>query len=206
MKALVLVAGLALTGAASAQVWIEVPDAPAPAIPAPAPQFTVGVGPLLTIIGGGDFPGDNVDGYCIMITDPLAFSATTVGGTGQDTQLFLFDFGGMGVTFNDDSAFTLQSTVTGAFVPGPGLYALVVSTFDGDPLDAAGSEIWLDTPFGVERAPDGPGAPGPVSGWTGSPDLLPYSIFLTGATYCVPAPGAFALLGLGGLVAMRRRR
>ncbi len=204
MKKILVLAMLATASAAQAQTWIEIPDAPA-AAPFTA-QMTVGVGPLTTIRGGGDFAGDSVDAYCIHIFDVGAFSATTVGGTTQDTQIWLFRPDGMGVSFNDDST-GLQSTVTGAFVPGPGLYILAVSPYDADALDGAGAALWLDTPFGTERAPDGPGAGGPVMAWSAGPTLIPYSISLTGATYCeVPAPGALALMGLGGLVAARRRR
>ncbi|MCE7974725.1 MAG: PEP-CTERM sorting domain-containing protein [Leptolyngbya sp. PLA1] len=204
MKKILVLAMLASASAAQAQLWVEIPDAPA-ALPFTA-QMTVGVGPLLTISGGPDFPGDTVDAYCIHIYDVGAFSASTVGGTGMDSQLWLFRPDGTGVTFNDDAG-PLQSTITGAFVPGPGLYILAVSAYDTDPVNAAGAALWLDTPFAVERAPDGPGAATPVAGWTAGPDLAPYRISLTGATYCeVPAPGALALLGLGGLVAARRRR
>lgn len=208
MKKMMAVALMACAGAAQAQVWVEIPDAP-DALPFTA-QLTVGVGPLTTISGGGNFPGDTVDAYCIHIVDPLHFSATTVGGTGQDTQLWLFTPAGIGVTFDDDDAGAgvLQSTITGMFVPGPGHYILAISPYDRDALDGAGSEIWADGPFGLERAPDGPGAPGPVMGWGGfSSDLDPYRITLTGATFCaVPAPGALALTVLGGVFALRRRR
>ncbi|MFZ2875748.1 MAG: DVUA0089 family protein [Phycisphaerales bacterium] len=204
MKKLLVLAMLASASAAQAQLWVEIPDAP-PALPFTA-QMTVGVGALTTITGSGNFPGDTVDAYCIHITSPTAFSASTVGGTTQDTQLWLFRPDGTGVTFNDDAG-PLQSTITGAFVPGPGLYILAVSAYDTDPVAAGGGALWLDGPFGVERAPDGPAAGSPVAGWTGGPDLIPYRIALTGAEYCdVPAPGALALLGLGGLVAARRRR
>lgn len=204
MKKILVLAMLASASAAQAQLWVEIPDAPA-ALPFTA-QMTVGVGALTTISGGGDFPGDTVDAYCIYITSPTAFSASTVGGTSQDTQIWLFRPDGTGVTFNDDAG-PLQSTITGAFVTAPGLYILAVSAYDTDPVNAAGAALWLDTPFGTERAPDGPGAGTPVAGWTGGPDLAPYRIALTGAEYCdVPAPGALALMGLGGLVAARRRR
>lgn len=195
----------AAAGMAQAQVWNEIPDAP-DAAPFTA-QETSGSGPLLQIIGG---PGsgvvsDSVDAYCIYISDPAHFSATTVGGTGMDSQLWLFREDGTGIAFNDDSV-GFQSTLTNAFVTAPGEYIIAVSPYDVDALDAAGGELWSDTPFGVERAPDGPGAGNAVFGWSSGPELSNYTIFLTGATYCVPAPGAAALLGLGGLMAGRRRR
>ena len=76
MKKILVLAMLATASAAQAQTWIEIPDAPA-AAPFTA-QMTVGVGPLTTIRGGGDFAGDSVDAYCIHIFDVGAFSATTV--------------------------------------------------------------------------------------------------------------------------------
>jgi hypothetical protein len=161
----------------------------------------------VTITGGGDFRDDNVDAYCIFITDPTQFRATTVGGTTQDTQLFLFDANGFGVAHNDDSV-GLQSTLTNLFTANlqPGLYVLAVSTYNVDPFSAGGL-MWNNTPFNTERAPDGPGAAGVVTGWGGSgPDLAPYTITLNGASYCVPTPGSLALVGIAGLVAGRRRR
>jgi uncharacterized protein (TIGR03382 family) len=204
MKTLFALALVAAAGTAQAQSWVEVGDAGE----APAFQVTVGTGPLTSIVGGG-IPGasDFCDTYCIYIADPSSFSASTVGGSTQDTQLWLFRMDGTGVTFNDDST-GLQSTLSGTFVTAPGHYMLAISLYDYDALNGAGSAIWLDGPFGAERAPDGPGAPGPVAGWSGSSASLGgYTIRLTGTEFCeVPAPGALALMGLGGLLAARRRR
>lgn len=144
--------------------------------------------------------------YLIEITSPGAFSASTVGGATWDTALFLFDLGGMGVTFQDDASGTLQSTITGTFVPSPGCYYLAISGFDYDPV-SVGGEIWIDTPYFLERAPDGPGAGAPITGWAGSGHTGEYSIFLTGASYCSPVPEPFtmSLAGLALAAAARRR-
>lgn len=158
---------------------------------------------------GTFFGALDADMYMINIDGPAGFSATTVGGTTADTQMWLFDLAGMGVSFNDDSAATLQSTVTGTFVPGPGMYFLAVSQFDLDAYSFAGLELWMDGPFGTERAPDGPGAGSPIDHWFGlafgAPDT--YSIALTGASF-VPEPGTFVAIGMGlaGLALTRRRR
>ncbi len=195
---------LACSGLASGQVWDEIGDAP----DLPPGQITVGVGSLDTI-SGSLIPGVDVDMYCISILDVDAFSATTVGGASWDTQMWLFDVDGLGVSFKDDDVGSLQSTLTGTFVTDPGIYFLAVSRYSNDALDIGGSEIWLDSPFTTERAPDGPGAPGPIAGWDGAATGTAgfYHIFLTGAGYhVVPAPASLALIGLGGLVAMRRRR
>jgi hypothetical protein len=131
----------------------------------------------------GTLDENDVDMYVICITDPGAFNASTVGSTGFDTQLWLFNCDGTGVTFNDDST-GLQSTITGQFLTAGATYLLAISSYDRDAVDAGGSEIWEDTPFGVERQPDGPGAANPVAGWIedgfGSG---PYTINLQGAYF-----------------------
>lgn len=205
MKALTMLALLAAAASAHAQTWFEAGDAPE-ALPG-VHQVTMGLGPLTSITGAMD-PGDSCDAYAIHIASPSLFSATLVGGAAWDTQLWLFTPAGMGVAFNDDSASTLQSTLSGAFVVMPGTYVLAVSRYDYDASSPAGP-MWMDSPFGTERAPDGPGAPGPVVAWSGSAPAAyaPYTITLTGATYAViPTPGSLALLGLGGALLVRRRR
>jgi hypothetical protein len=51
----------------------------------------------------GRLDADDVDMFAICITDPAAFSASTVGTTGWDTQLWLFRCDGRGVVHNDDN-------------------------------------------------------------------------------------------------------
>ncbi|MCO5297418.1 MAG: PEP-CTERM sorting domain-containing protein [Fimbriimonadaceae bacterium] len=204
MKRLLTLTFLAVCASSFGQVWVEVGDAPE-LLPG---QLTLGSGPLTTIRGSFDAT-TNADVYCITITDPGAFSASTVGGTTLDTQLFLFNSSGFGVTFDDDdpAGTGLQSKITGAFVPGPGTYFLGISRWDYD-ANSAGGEIWLDTPYGVERAPDGPGAGGPLSSWAGTGTTAgDYSIALTGAGYHAPVPEPASMLALGlGAAAMLRRR
>lgn len=203
-----LVALAAITAAAlasHAQVWVEGPDADGQ-----TPQNTVGGGPLVSIVGmlGNAAGADYEDAFRIRITNPAAFRASTVGGASFDTQLFLFDSSGRGVTFNDDST-GLQSTITGMFVPGPGVYTLAISAYDNDPRDVFNNQIWQDSPFGVERAPDGPGAMNVLAAWDHSSgsNAGAYRIDLQGAEcFIVPTPGAVALAGLGGLLTARRRR
>jgi hypothetical protein len=145
-------------------------------------QVPHGVGALGAI--AGDLSASDVDMYAFDICEPSAFSATTVGGTTTDTQLFLFDSSGRGVAFNDDSSATLQSTITSLFVPGAGSYYLAVSRFDRDAIDEGGMALWLDTPYGVERAPDGPGALNPVAGWDATTVAAGgYRIALAGACF-----------------------
>jgi hypothetical protein len=127
---------------------------------------------------------NDVDMYLIRICDPATFSATTVGGTTMDTQLFLFDSAGLGVVLDDDCpAGTLQSCL-GSTIVGTrplGNYYLAISGDNQDPLDAGGALIWANTPFNVERAPDGPGAANALASWdTGGFNSGAYTIALTG--------------------------
>lgn len=207
MKKLIAIMALAaLSGSALADDWREVGDAGA----LPPGQVTLGPGALTSITGklegqNGDVT-DFEDMYCIRIVNPTGFRATTVGGANWDTQLWLFNAGGLGVAFNDDSS-GVQSTLTGQFVPAAGIYHIAITGYNRDAVDASGALLWNNQPFGIERAADGPGAANPIAGWTGSGATGDYVISLEGAEFCrVPAPGAMAFLGLGGLVAARRRR
>jgi hypothetical protein len=203
MKRLLLLALSLSTTAAFAQVWNEVGDA----IDLAPGQMTVGVGPLTNIVGTIG-ASDDADLYCIYIYDYLQFRATTVGqpGTLSDTQLFLFDANSMGVTFNDDDI-GVRSTLTNQWLPGNGFYMIGITGYNRDPVNPAGALIWNNTPFGTERAPDGPGAPGPLAGWVGTSGTGTYDILLRGATFCaVPEPGTMAALGLGAVALLRRRR
>jgi hypothetical protein len=210
MKLFALAGFAAMSAGASAQFWFEVGDA----VDLPPGQMTLGVGPLLSIFGTIGAPSD-ADMYCIDIFAPSAFSATTTNATtgGMDTQLFLFDMAGMPIAMNDDSP--LGGTVTSLLPIGhplyaplpPGHYLIAISTFDNDPLNGAGAEMFPDVPFTVVH---GPVAPGPIAGWTGTGGSAgPYEIMLTGATYCgVPEPATFVVLGASvlGFALMRRRR
>ncbi|MGD9789778.1 MAG: DVUA0089 family protein [Phycisphaerales bacterium] len=124
-------------------------------------QIPLGAGPLRGIMG--TLGPNQADVYKINICSPIDFAATTVGYTTLDTQLYLFDENGMGVTFNDDAS-SSQSLLTNQFVTEPGNYYLAISELDRDPSSATGP-IWLDDPFDIERAPDGPGAAGALNSW-----------------------------------------
>jgi hypothetical protein len=160
------------------QVWTEAGDAGELPVSAQAP---IGSGALTQI--NGVLGANDVDMYIIEIRTPTAFRATTVGGTLLDTQLSLFKEGGRGVTFDDDSM-GLQSTLTSVNVLVPGRYYLAVSEYDRDPLSRTGQQIWNDTPYGVERRPDGPVQTEEVDSWGGGAGVGgSYSIFLTGCAY-----------------------
>ncbi|MEP0848412.1 MAG: S8 family serine peptidase [Phycisphaerae bacterium] len=159
-----LVLALAAASSAAAGIWIEQGDAPS-TMPG---QATGGTGPLMHIQGQLQSHFD-VDVFCIQIVDPWAFMASTLGGAAFDTQLFLFEPGGMGITHNDNaSPVDPQSMITGQFVPVPGVYAIAISAFNRDAVNTNVLPIWEDAPFDIERPPDGPGAPGPLASWIGA--------------------------------------
>lgn len=200
---LVAFAGLALAGVASGQTWNESGDAGELVGTA---QNVNGAG-ALTRINGTIGTADDVDLYRIAITDEAQFFASTINNTNLDTQLFLFDNNGNGIAFNDDEpgGSGLWSRISSSFVVTNGTYLLGISSYDRDAV-SAGGEIWADQPFGSERAPDGPGRTGTLSAWSGAGSGPgSYGIDLRGASF-IPAPGALAILGLGGLAASRRRR
>jgi hypothetical protein len=124
--------------------------------------------------------------YKIQICEPSNFNATTVGGTGVDTQLYLFDEGGFGVAYSDQVGDSNQSTITSQFTSGlaVGNFYIAVSQWDTAALDESGQRLWEDAPWDVERAPDGPGASGAVALWSlDFGDGGPYTIMLTGACF-----------------------
>jgi len=125
----------------------------------------------LTIIDGV-MDADDVDMYAIYLSNPAAFSATTVGGAGFDTQLWLFGPDGKGVVFNDDSGSGSQSTIdnsTGCLTGRPaGVYYLAISRYNRDALGCRNQTIWNNSPFSTVRCPDGPDAAYRVNSWSGS--------------------------------------
>jgi hypothetical protein len=129
----------------------------------------------------------DVDMYKVCITDPASFSANTFFGTAFDSELFLFDASGRGVTLNDDADETLQSLLTSTVVGtrNPGEYYLAVVAFNNDPFDSSAQALW-DPFVGGERPADGPGALNPVAAWQGEVIYAPgaYTITLQGVTYC----------------------
>jgi len=98
----------------------------------------------------GTLHASDADMFLLNVCDPANFSASTVGGTTIDTQLFLFKPNGTGVVFNDDSVNPttgLQSMITNALTSSleAGVYYLAISQYDKDPLDASNGPLWLDT-------------------------------------------------------------
>ncbi|MEQ8755342.1 MAG: DVUA0089 family protein [Coleofasciculus sp. G1-WW12-02] len=121
--------------------------------------------PLTTISGNFSRPTD-VDLFQIYLNGGGTFSATTVGGTTLDTQLFLFDGNGLGVYANDDTTGNItQSTLPGGNGLTPttaGIYYLAVSRYDNDPRSNNGY-IFPDSPFDSVLAPTGVGGSSPLN-------------------------------------------
>ncbi len=221
---LTAVAAVGLTSSAAlANPWVEIPDAGD--FPGPGGyQQTVGFGPLTTIHGATNAGmQDWVDSYCIVITDPDAFYATTAvmydpnAMADWDTRLYLWDLDGNLIMANDDA-------------PGDGLQSLITNpnTYPGDlyndPHYAQAGPCYILTITGysndaqdinnvdlVSFASDFDALHGknPASGafdhWENVGATGEYVIGLGGATFCIPGPGALALLGLAGLITRRRR-
>ncbi|MCW5765781.1 MAG: hypothetical protein KIT68_07380 [Phycisphaeraceae bacterium] len=183
----------------AAKSWNELIDGGADAgnLPIDA-QVPTGTDPF-TRITGEISPGDpgGADMYAINICDAPNFSASTVGGTSWDTQLFLFRADGVGVLSEDDSTglqTTLQNT---AVVTATGPHYLAISRYNSDPRDASNQALWtLDD----NQAPAGPGAANPVASWSTASAAGPYSISMTGVCYfdpLAPTPPTIAAATIG---------
>jgi hypothetical protein len=95
----------------------------------------------------GRMDADDVDMFVICITDPDAFSASTVGTTSWDTQLWLFKCDGRGVVHNDDNPDSnqgLQSRIDNraGCIPQRGVYLLAISRYNRDPVSIEGQPLW----------------------------------------------------------------
>ena len=159
----------------------------------PATAQDAGSGGVPEILGS--FPGGgDVDVYRVCLSDGASFSASTVGQTALDTQIFLFDAQGLGVYGNDDAGLGVRGSQLPArhrFSPTVGgEHFLALSSFNNDPRSASG-EIFPDVfspglySDGVINAASVGGAE-PIIGWAGPTRGPPglYRITLTGTTTC----------------------
>jgi len=143
----------------------------------------------------GNLAINDADMFQINICSPGSFEATTVGGTTVDTQLFLFDPNGVGISHDDDDPVTgvLQSRLSSLFTSAlpAGNYYLAISAYNMDPQDVNAALLWVNTPFNVERAPDGPGAANPVRSWAPSGGGGAYTIALQGSCFVSTGPACY---------------
>ncbi len=177
----------------------------------------IGVGNVLSISGNISAPfgpgaADLEDMYLILITDPLAFSASTVGpGTAFDTQLWLFlaDPGGVldgtGLLGNNDVSAVDDASMlgpmsndgTGIVLTG-GLYYLAISGGSAPPpppfqsgrfpivLGLGNIFDFMMDPTQIS-GPDGPGGMVPMDGlWEGEGEVGSYVIALEGVSFIEP--------------------
>jgi hypothetical protein len=146
------------------------------------------IGDPITKIRGTIGGANDVDVYAITISDPSAFSATTIGGTTLDTALWLFDEDGKGVVHNEDdpdATTGFQSRIDNRTfcITQPGRYYLAVSLFGRRAAGCGEGLIWATTPARGVRCPDGPESTSRVGGWSGSSSSTGrYIIFLTGVS------------------------
>lgn len=136
-------------------------------------QITSGVG-LLTQINGMLSPanGDGQDMYLIHIDGDRTFSATTVGGAGFDSELFLFDANRKGVYANDDASGDFAPSTLPAnslFTPvTPGDYYLAITQCCSAPVNSDGQIFTIAGPsHRLVSGPTGAGGTSPVTGYSG---------------------------------------
>jgi hypothetical protein len=167
--------------------WDEFDNGGGDAGDLPETAQSTGSDPITKIRGtiGG---ANDVDVYAIYISDPDAFSATTIGGTTLDTALWLFDEDGKGVVHNEDdpdATTGFQSRIDNRTncITQPGRYYLAVSLSGRRAAGCSEGLIWATTPARGVRCPDGPESASRVAGWSGtSSSTGRYIIFLTGVS------------------------
>jgi hypothetical protein len=167
--------------------WDETDNGGGDAGDLPETAQSTGSDPITKIRGaiGG---ANDVDVYAIYISDPDAFSATTIGGTTLDTALWLFDEDGKGVVYNDDNPDATTGTQSRIdnrtnCITQPGRYYLAVSIFTRRAAGCSEGLIWATTPARGVRCPDGAESASRVAGWSGSSSSTGrYIIFLTGVS------------------------
>ena len=168
---------------AEAQVWNEQGDAGD--LPGTA-QTTIGNGGLTTINGQLANPSD-VDMYCLNLDFVGASVVCLQCVVIQGPDVWFFDAAGNGIA----ATTTCQSGCKQMILTVPtGTYYVAVS-YDGMLPQSPNGPIW-NFSNQPQRAPDGPGAPGPVVAWAGSPSvqpLNPYQLQLQNFSYCAsPVP------------------
>jgi hypothetical protein len=152
----------------------------------------MGSAPMMEI-QGSFYDSADTDLYRLCLSDGASFSASTLGGTTVDTQMFLFDSQGYGVYANDDAAGSRGSLLPAHHRFSPragGEFFLGISVFNRDPQSSLG-DIFLNS-FNRTIYPDsiidanGFGASQPLIDWAGraSGPAGAYRILLTGTAAC----------------------
>jgi len=152
----------------------------------------MGSAPMMEI-QGSFYDSADTDLYRLCLSDGASFSASTLGGTTVDTQMFLFDSQGYGVYANDDAGGSRGSLLPAHHRFSPragGEFFLGISVFNRDPQSSLG-DIFLNSfnrtiyPDGIIDA-NGFGASQPLIDWAGraSGPAGAYRIALTGTAAC----------------------
>jgi hypothetical protein len=156
----------------------------------------MGAGPV-TEIQGSFIDAADVDLYRVCVSEGASFSASTIGATTLDTQMYLLDSQGYGIYANDDSSGSRGSLLPARHRFSPragGEFFLGLSAFNRDPQSSQG-EIFPNS-FNRMIYPDsivdaaGFGGGEPLTGWAGraSGPAGTYRITLTGTTGCDSTP------------------
>lgn len=219
LLALAGVAGLCSVAMAGPD-WLEQGDAGSTIVTAQVPRRP-SPGTVLTRIEGtlsSSFVDEDFeDLYFIKITDPVNFE---IRPAFADFNIVMYLFNvtvngeGYGLIGNDNesptsnlSKLTSQSNDgTQVIISFPGDYVLAVTGFGRNPVSRTGNIFNLASPTELS-GPDGPGGINPLQGWEGVGETGRYGFELIATDFpAIPAPSGAALLGVGALVAMRRRR
>lgn len=191
---------LGLTGPALAGAIVEVGDAGD--LPGTA-QVTTGTTDI-TSIAGTISDASDVDMYRIRVTGSTAVLLQASTTSAIDSQLFVFDAHGMPIIGNDDLGFSLDASITAALLPG--IYYVAVTSWDRDPVNAGGMELFDDIGGALQM----PINPGPVAGYNDTGGVGSYLIEVRGVAPAVPEPGTLSLLGAllasAGFARVARRR
>jgi hypothetical protein len=199
MKTFVLVtclAALSIAPVAHAQTWNETGDAGDLVASA---QSTVGSGALQTI-NGNLASATDVDLYCVHLTAVPPANLPIVQivcASPTSPNVRLFDALGNGVLTNETCSGSVKTILAPNVSLAAGTYYIGVA-YSGLNPQSAGGAIWL-SPVPGQRVPDGPGAAGTLTGWSGSPNVQPinpYTINLDFMAYCeAPTPALPATWG-----------
>lgn len=212
-----LIAYLAGTGSANAGiVWAE--QAPGAGDSILSAQVTADnslgaldaiTGTLNAVVDQSGTPAYFADIFKIYISDASTFSARTVSNNSQDdTSLFLFNSGGLGVFMNDDDGVGLLSALPafGALVADYYYIAIGLGGFEAQ--DGLLQNVFSTGSF-TDVRPGDPNA-GALDSWADpfarqAETTFDYRIEFTGARVAVPEPGTLALVLLAAVGAVASR-
>ena len=206
-----IAASVFLAGYVSAQNFNEIGDAGETIA---AAQATGIQGSSLTSITGALASASDADLFFVFLSNPASFSATTLGLSLVDTQLFLFTLSGAAVYTNDDDpgGLSVNSTLPAGNANGPssaGVYILGISAAGYSPADLVNRLLFADGLPTDVRGPAGGGV-GPLDHFSndGATESGSYIINLANVAAAVPEPSTYTLflLAAAGLTSLRRRR